>query len=72
MARFHFGSFVSSPTLEWLDGCQKDDFCLIATHYNIPVSKNLLKSDLKVSVVDGLVDQGLLTLPKQVAAVQES
>ena len=72
LAPFHFGNFVSSPTLELLYFCQKDDFCLIAVHYNIPVSKSLIKSDLKISVVDGLVAQGLLTIPEQVAAVGES
>ncbi|KAF3835476.1 hypothetical protein F7725_028034, partial [Dissostichus mawsoni] len=58
--------FVANPTLYQPACCMKVDLRLIADHYNIFVSTALAKSDLKATLLNGLVEQGVLSLPDSV------
>lgn len=62
MALFSLESFVSNPTLKQFDCCRKDVLCIIAAHYDIPVSKPLVKKELKSIILGGLVDRGVVLL----------
>ncbi len=48
MATFDLNEFVNQPSAAVLETCRKDDLFLISQHIEIPVSKTLLKRDLKV------------------------
>lgn len=59
MAMFNLENFVNTPTLEQFDICRKDDLCVIAAHYDITVSKSLVKQELKSIILSGLVDKSV-------------
>ncbi|XP_033998203.1 uncharacterized protein LOC117492193 [Trematomus bernacchii] len=58
-----FEQFVASPTVGQLDWCRKVDLRLVADHYHVSVSSALVKSELKATLITGLVEQGVLSLP---------
>jgi len=62
MAVFNREEFLANPTLNQLDLCRKVDLCFVATHFSIPVSSTLAKSEMKEAVVSGLVQKGILSL----------
>ncbi|XP_067261173.1 uncharacterized protein [Chanodichthys erythropterus] len=62
MADFDLNNFVSAPTVEQLDKCRKDDLLVVAAHFNIKVSKQQLKREIKKVVVCGLRELGVLKL----------
>lgn len=45
-----------------LETCRKDDLFLIAQHTEKPVSRTLLKKDLKVCLLAGLISKRVLPL----------
>lgn len=47
MADFDLESFISAPTVEQLDVCRKDDLLRVAEHYQIVVTRQQLKRDIK-------------------------
>jgi len=54
---------VENPTLEQVDRCRKDYLFEIAAHYGIPVSRALLKQELKSVVITGaMMEQGVFHL----------
>ncbi|XP_033972270.1 uncharacterized protein LOC117471407 isoform X1 [Trematomus bernacchii] len=63
---FVLEQFVASPTVGQLDWCRKVDLRLVADHYHVSVSSALVKSELKATVITGLVEQGVLSLPTSV------
>nr|XP_033962821.1 uncharacterized protein LOC117464476 isoform X4 [Pseudochaenichthys georgianus] len=60
---FVLEQFVASPTVGQLDGCRKVDLRLVADHYHVSVSSALVKSELKATLITGLVEQGVLRRP---------
>lgn len=62
MADFDLDSFVSAPTVEQLDTCRKDDLLRDADHFQISVSRQEFKWDIKSVVVQHLGEQGMLVL----------
>jgi len=59
---FSMEYFVENPTLEQVDRCRQDDLFEIAVHYGIPVSRALLKQDVKSVVMTGLMEKGVFPL----------
>lgn len=53
---------MENPTLEQFDRCRKYDLCAIAAHYDIPVSRYLMKHKVKYIVLTGLMEQGVFPL----------
>ncbi len=43
MAMFDLDDFIKQTSVEKIDNCQKDDLYVIAQHYDIFVSRTLLK-----------------------------
>ena len=72
MATFDLNEFVSQPSIAVLETCRKDDLFLIARHFEIPVSKTLLKKDLKACLLTGLINDGVLSLLEDVPESVES
>ncbi len=64
MAGFDLEAFISAPTLEQLDKCQKDDLISIVAHFQISVLKQQLKREIKNLVLQKLVELGVLVLPE--------
>lgn len=62
MATFDLGEFIKQPNLEALETCRKDDLFIIAQHFEICVSKTMLKKELKACLVAGLLEKGALPL----------
>ncbi len=60
---FNLQSFLENPSLEVIEKCRKDDLCLIATHFKIPIAKQSLKKQIKTEVIDWLCDLGILKQP---------
>ena len=54
---------MASPSVGQLDRCRKVDLRLVADHYHVSVSTALVKSELKATLLTGLVEQGVLSLP---------
>ncbi len=54
MADFDLDSFVSAPTVEQLGKCRKDDLLRVAEHYQIRISRQQLKRDIKNILVQEL------------------
>ncbi|XP_034056780.1 uncharacterized protein LOC117536141 [Gymnodraco acuticeps] len=63
---FVLEQFVASPTVGQLDCCRKVDLRLVADHYHVSVSSALVKSELKATLLTGLVEQGVLSRPTSV------
>lgn len=59
MADFDLESFVSAPTVEQLDASRKDDL-RDAKHFQILVSRQQLKRDIKRVIVEHLRERGVL------------
>ncbi len=59
-------TFVSSPSVEQLDKCRKNDFINIAAYYRITVATQQLKREIKSAVIQRLVELGFLELPARV------
>lgn len=55
-----------------LETCRKDDLILIAQHFVIPVSRTLLKKDLKACLVAGLISKRVLPSVGDVPTSAES
>ncbi len=60
---FNLQGFLENPSLEVIEKCRKDDLCLIATHFKIPIAKQSLKKQIKTEVIDWLCDLGILKQP---------
>ncbi len=60
MATFDLNEFVNQPSAAVLEMCRKDDLFLISQHFEIPVSKTLLKKDLKACLLAGLISKNVL------------
>ncbi len=60
---FNLQDFLENPSLEVIEKCRKDDLCLIATHFKIPIAKQSLKKQIKTEVIDWLCDLGILKQP---------
>ncbi len=58
MADLNLESFVSAPTVEQLDACRKEDLLRVAEYFQISVSRQQLKRDIKRVVVQHLGEQG--------------
>lgn len=69
MADFDLDTFVSAPTVEQLNKSRKDDLLRIAAHYQIAVSRQRLKREIKYTVSQKLVELGVLVLPAVVEGV---
>lgn len=65
MSLFSLEVFLANPTIEQIDRCRKDDLILIANHFSITLSKQLLKRELKALIVGELAEQDILVLPAQ-------
>lgn len=57
--------FVEHPTAAQIHNCRKDDLVEIATHFNIPFFRAMLKKEIKEWVISGLVEQGVIILTEQ-------
>lgn len=56
MAQFDIKLFLNTPGVEQLDLCHSDDLLEIGAHFGVPVSRHMLKKDVKRL----LVEQGIL------------
>ncbi|XP_019209398.1 uncharacterized protein LOC109198415 [Oreochromis niloticus] len=61
---FNLSAFLSSPSWEELHVCRKHDLFAIAAHFELNVSRQLVKEDLKTAVSNKLVEEGLLPVSK--------
>ncbi len=59
-------TFVSSPSVEQLEKCRKNDLINIAAYYRITVATQQLKREIKSAVIQRLVELGFLVLPARV------
>ena len=66
---FNLYTFVEHPTVEQVYSCRKDDLVEIATHFNIPVVRSMLKKIIRERVISGLLEQGVITLTEQLESV---
>ena len=60
---FDLGRFIANPTHDSIDLCRKADLISMANYYGIDVNPGALKGDLKLVVLQGLVDNGVLAGP---------
>lgn len=67
--KFKLDTFVAHPTAEQVQRCRKDDLLEIATHFNIPCIRAMLKKEIRERVIGGLVEQGAITLTEQMESV---
>ena len=51
MAQSVLAQFVENPSLELLTSCCKEDLFVVAAHYSIQVSRQLLKAELREVIV---------------------
>ncbi len=61
MAAFDLDDFIKQSSIEKLTNCRKDDLFVIAQHYEIFVSRKLLKKDAKAGLLAGLIEKGVLS-----------
>ncbi|XP_039896814.1 uncharacterized protein LOC120739179 [Simochromis diagramma] len=61
---FALSAFLSNPSWEELNVCRKHDLFAIAAHFELNVSRQMVKEDLKTAVSNKLVDEGLLPVSK--------
>lgn len=64
MADFDLNRFVSSPTIEQLNKCRKDDLIRVAEHFQIKVNRQQLKREIKRVMVKGLEELGVLLVDR--------
>lgn len=67
--KFSLEKFVTHPTLEQIHRCRKDDLVEIATHFNIPVIRSMLKKEIRERVIGGLEEQGVISIAEQLESV---
>lgn len=67
MAAFDLQAFVALPSLDIIEKCRKDDLLLIATHYEVQVSRQTIKKDVRIKVVEKLRELGVLAGPSSAA-----
>ncbi len=72
MATFDLNVFLNQPSAAVLETCRKDDLFLISQYFEIPVSKTLLKKDLKACLVAGLISKNVLPSVDNVSESAES
>lgn len=59
-------SFLSSPSLEQFEAFRNDDLLQIVEYYTIPISKHIVKKEMKQIVLTKLVELQFLCLSPQV------
>lgn len=64
--RFSLEEFVKHPTVDQVNSCRKDELVEMADHFNIPVTKTMLKREIRDRLVGGLMEQGVITLSEPV------
>ncbi|GAA6090915.1 uncharacterized protein LOC107724040 [Tachysurus ichikawai] len=69
MVVFELQAFLSAPSLERLDECRKDNLLEIAAHFEMSLSRQLLKREIKKLVVEKLVELHVLSLTVDPGAV---
>ncbi len=57
---------LNAPSVEQLDKCRKSNLITIAAHYQIAVTTQQLKREIKSAVIQRLVESGVLVLPTRV------
>lgn len=62
MAAFIISKFVTDPLSTNIDKCRKSNLHDIADYYGVFVSSSLVKAELKVVLLDGLISKGVLSL----------
>ncbi len=62
MEVFSLQTFIASPSLEQINLCRKQDLLLVADHYQIVVSKQALKSDIKSKLIQRLRETNVLPM----------
>ena len=67
MAQSVLTQFVENPFLVLLNSCSKEDLFVVAARYNIQVSRQLLKAELREVVVSELVRLGVFVVEEAVA-----
>lgn len=60
MATFEMTNFIKQPSFEKIDNYPKDDLIIFAQHYEILVSRGLLKKVVKACLLAGLIEKGVL------------
>lgn len=60
MATFDLSVFVANPTLAQFYKCRKSELYEIAGHYGVSVAASLLKKELRATLLDYLVAEGIL------------
>lgn len=63
MASFDLQTFINNPGIEQIKKCRKDDLIAIANYFQIPISKQSLKRDIKSIVVSQLLELKILATP---------
>lgn len=58
-------AFLANPTLSTINLCRKDELLIVASHLHIPVTKAMLKRDLKSLVIANLVESGVIEIPME-------
>uniref|UniRef100_A0AAV2L077 Fibronectin type-III domain-containing protein n=1 Tax=Knipowitschia caucasica TaxID=637954 RepID=A0AAV2L077_KNICA len=61
---FNLQAFVLHPSAEALELCKKKDLFEVADHFEILYSRQSSKAELKVLLLDGLVERGLRLIPE--------
>ena len=59
-SKFNLHDFISNPSHESLEACRKDDLLSLAGHFNLSISRALLKSEIRKLVVKRLTEEGVL------------
>ncbi len=62
MEVFSLQTFIASPSLEQINLCRKQDLLLVADQYQIVVSKQALKSDIKSKLIQRLRETNVLPM----------
>lgn len=62
MSDFDLESFVSAPTVEQIDACRKDDLSKVAEYFQISVSRQQLKRDIRRVVEQHLMEREVLVV----------
>uniref|UniRef100_A0AAV2KSY2 CCHC-type domain-containing protein n=1 Tax=Knipowitschia caucasica TaxID=637954 RepID=A0AAV2KSY2_KNICA len=61
---FNLQAFLLHPSAEALERCKKKDLFEVADHFEILYSRQSSKAELKVLLLDGLVERGLRLIPE--------
>lgn len=69
---FSLREFVRGPSLKLLDSCCKEKLLAVAAHYEIKVSRQLLKEEVKDLVLDELGKKGAISLGPPTTAGDDS